>query len=397
MTDTLMTSQLMTPLYASAAMRAIMSDRARLQRMLDFEAALARAEARGRRHLGDRRGHHRRSLQRRTLRHCRAGGCVGPLRQHRRCRGQCADAGGRRARPRRPASFVHWGATSQDVIDTALVLELREAIDALLLDLDLAIKGFTTLAGRHRRTLSVARTLMQHALPMPFGLKLAGYAAALGALARAAAAAAPRGAGAAVRRRRGNARGARRTRHGRGRAARGAARPAVARRALAHPPRSAGRGRRLLRHPRRHLRQDRARRHADDADRGRRGVRAGRARPRRLLDIAAQAQSGRRRGGAVGRDGCAQSRRDPACRPGPGARARARRLAHRLDDVPGAGARHLGRAQRRGRDRRGSRDRRRASARQSRNDRRADHGRGRCRSRSPRRWDARKPMHWCRS
>src|SRR4051812_18500861 len=45
MTDTLMTSQLMTPLYASAAMRAIMDDRARLQRMLDFESALARAEA----------------------------------------------------------------------------------------------------------------------------------------------------------------------------------------------------------------------------------------------------------------------------------------------------------------------------------------------------------------
>src|SRR6476646_5434905 len=45
MTDTPMTSQLTTPLYASAAMRAIMSDRARLQRMLDFEAALARAEA----------------------------------------------------------------------------------------------------------------------------------------------------------------------------------------------------------------------------------------------------------------------------------------------------------------------------------------------------------------
>ena len=45
MTDTLLTSQLMTPLYASTAMRAIMNDRARLQRMLDFEAALARAEA----------------------------------------------------------------------------------------------------------------------------------------------------------------------------------------------------------------------------------------------------------------------------------------------------------------------------------------------------------------
>jgi 3-carboxy-cis,cis-muconate cycloisomerase len=40
-----MPSQLLSPLYAGAAMRAIMSDRARLQRMLDFEAALARAEA----------------------------------------------------------------------------------------------------------------------------------------------------------------------------------------------------------------------------------------------------------------------------------------------------------------------------------------------------------------
>jgi 3-carboxy-cis,cis-muconate cycloisomerase len=74
---------------------------------------------------------------------------------------------------------VHWGATSQDVIDTALMLELRAAIDALIADLDLAIKGFAALAGRHRRTLSVARTLLQQALPMPFGLKLAGYAAAL--------------------------------------------------------------------------------------------------------------------------------------------------------------------------------------------------------------------------
>ena len=82
-------------------------------------------------------------------------------------------------RNKQAAGFVHWGACSQDVIDTALVLELRAAIDALLVDLDIAIKGFTTLAGRHRRTLAVARTLMQQALPMPFGLKLAGYAAAL--------------------------------------------------------------------------------------------------------------------------------------------------------------------------------------------------------------------------
>ena len=77
------------------------------------------------------------------------------------------------------ARYVHWGAAAQDVIDTALMLELRAGIDVLLADLNRAIDGFTALAGRHRRTAAVARTSLQHALPMPFGLKLAGYAAAL--------------------------------------------------------------------------------------------------------------------------------------------------------------------------------------------------------------------------
>jgi 3-carboxy-cis,cis-muconate cycloisomerase len=77
------------------------------------------------------------------------------------------------------AGYVHWGATSQDVIDSALALELRAALDALIADLGRAIEAFATLAGRHRRTASVARTWMQHAVPMPFGLKLANYAAAL--------------------------------------------------------------------------------------------------------------------------------------------------------------------------------------------------------------------------
>jgi len=74
---------------------------------------------------------------------------------------------------------VHWGATSQDVIDTATVLSLRAAIDALLPDVDRAIAGFAKLATQHRTTAVVARTWLQHALPMPFGLKLAEYAAAL--------------------------------------------------------------------------------------------------------------------------------------------------------------------------------------------------------------------------
>jgi 3-carboxy-cis,cis-muconate cycloisomerase len=77
------------------------------------------------------------------------------------------------------ARYVHWGATSQDVIDTATMLGLRAAIDALEPDLDRAIAGFARLARQHRDTAMVARTWLQHALPMPFGLKLAEYAAAL--------------------------------------------------------------------------------------------------------------------------------------------------------------------------------------------------------------------------
>jgi 3-carboxy-cis,cis-muconate cycloisomerase len=77
------------------------------------------------------------------------------------------------------ARYVHWGATSQDVIDTATMLTLRAGIDALDGDLSRAIKGFAALARNHRNTAMVARTWLQHALPMPFGLKAAEYASSL--------------------------------------------------------------------------------------------------------------------------------------------------------------------------------------------------------------------------
>jgi 3-carboxy-cis,cis-muconate cycloisomerase len=77
------------------------------------------------------------------------------------------------------ARYVHWGATSQDIIDTAQVLELAAVIDALIADLDRAVAGFAALAQRHRTTPVAGRTWLQHALPIPFGLKLAGYGAAL--------------------------------------------------------------------------------------------------------------------------------------------------------------------------------------------------------------------------
>lgn len=171
-------SQLTTPLYASPAMRALMTDRARLQRMLDFEAALARAEAAV--------GVIPATAVGEIADACKAERYnIALLAEASTSTGNIANAvvaaliNEVARRNSQAAGYVHWGATSQDMIDTALCLELRTAIDALLLELDVAIKGFNALAGRHRRTLSVARTLMQQALPMPFGLKLAGYAAAL--------------------------------------------------------------------------------------------------------------------------------------------------------------------------------------------------------------------------
>ena len=255
-------------------MRAVLDDRARLQRMLDFEAALARAEAA----VGDRAAEPRRHASPRPARPSStisrrwreaaipAGNLAIPL-----VNALTAEVG---KRSKKAAGYVHWGATSQDVIDTALVLELRAVIDALLADLDRATKAFITLAGRHRRNMTVARTLLQQALPMPFGLKLAGYAAALARSRDRLRAAAQGSAGAAIRRRRRHARGARRERPRRFRAARRAARSHRARRALAQPPRPPCRSRRRARDPRRHLRQDRARRGAADADRGRRSLRA---------------------------------------------------------------------------------------------------------------------------
>ncbi len=179
MTDPLLPSSLLAPLFSSAEMRAVLGDRARLQRMLDFEAALARAEAA----IGIVPSSHVNVI---------AEACRAEL-YDLAALGEAVIPAGNLAIPlvnaltaevgktsRKAAGFVHWGATSQDVIDTATVLELRAVIDLLIADLDRATKAFIALAGRNRRNITAARTLLQQALPIPFGLKLAGYAASLG-------------------------------------------------------------------------------------------------------------------------------------------------------------------------------------------------------------------------
>lgn len=77
------------------------------------------------------------------------------------------------------ATYVHWGATSQDIMDTALVLQLRSALRPIEERLQSLIHELAQLADRHRQTLMAGRTHSQQALPIPFGLKVAGWLAPL--------------------------------------------------------------------------------------------------------------------------------------------------------------------------------------------------------------------------
>ena len=80
--------------------------------------------------------------------------------------------------PRRPG-FVHWGATSQDVVDTALVLLLSKCHTLLAADHERIQRGLRQLSDSHADTVMLGRTLLQPAPPITFGLKAAGWLAAL--------------------------------------------------------------------------------------------------------------------------------------------------------------------------------------------------------------------------
>lgn len=77
------------------------------------------------------------------------------------------------------ADYVHWGATSQDILDTARVLQIRAALESIESVLGSLIENLARLADRHRQTLMPGRTHSQQALPITFGFKVAGWLAPL--------------------------------------------------------------------------------------------------------------------------------------------------------------------------------------------------------------------------
>ena len=84
------------------------------------------------------------------------------------------DAVGNKAAP-----YVHWAATTQDIIDTATVLQIRSALRVIEPRLAAIIARLAKLADHHRQTVMAGRTHGQQALPVSFGLKIAGWLAPL--------------------------------------------------------------------------------------------------------------------------------------------------------------------------------------------------------------------------
>jgi 3-carboxy-cis,cis-muconate cycloisomerase len=75
--------------------------------------------------------------------------------------------------------YVHWGATTQDIMDTARVLQIRAALEVIEIDLNTAIRKLADLARRYQDQVMPGRTHSQHALPITFGYKVATWLAPL--------------------------------------------------------------------------------------------------------------------------------------------------------------------------------------------------------------------------
>src|SRR5690606_10074977 len=71
------------------------------------------------------------------------------------------------------ARWIHWGATTQDVVDTGLVLQMKQGLDLLERQLSAVINDVARLSREHRDTVMPGRTFQQQAAPVTFGFKTA--------------------------------------------------------------------------------------------------------------------------------------------------------------------------------------------------------------------------------
>ena len=174
MPSTILDSAVFRDIFTTEAMRAVWSDENRVQKYLDFEAALARAQARLKiipQEAADE-----------IVKHCdaklidmaklkeateRIGYPVLPVVQQlvKLCKDKLGE-------------WSHWGATTQDITDTATVLQMREGLDIVGKEIDAICDALAVLAKKYRDTPMAGRSNLQQAVPITFGYKMATMLAA---------------------------------------------------------------------------------------------------------------------------------------------------------------------------------------------------------------------------
>ncbi len=174
MPSTILNSAVFRDIFTTEAMRRVFSDENRVQKYLDFEAALARAQAR--------LGIIPQEAADEIVRHCsaetidmtklkeateRIGYPVLPVVQQlvKLCKGGLGE-------------WSHWGATTQDITDTATVLQIREALELVEKDINAISDALAALAKKYRDTPMAGRSNLQQAVPITFGYKMATMLAA---------------------------------------------------------------------------------------------------------------------------------------------------------------------------------------------------------------------------
>ncbi|MFY9758979.1 MAG: lyase family protein, partial [Xanthobacteraceae bacterium] len=169
MPTSLIDSAVFRDIFTTEPMRRVFSDENRVQKYLDFEAALARAQAR--------LGIIPKEAAEEICRHChvaeidfaklktqteRIGYPVLPVVQQ--LVALCRDGLG---------EWCHWGATTQDITDTATVMQIREALTLIEGDLERIADALAALARKYRDTPMAGRSNLQQAVPITFGYKMA--------------------------------------------------------------------------------------------------------------------------------------------------------------------------------------------------------------------------------
>jgi 3-carboxy-cis,cis-muconate cycloisomerase len=175
MTATALDSAIFRDIFSTPEMRAVFSDERRTSYYLEIEAALARAQAR--------LGIIPEKAAQEIVRQCRIENIdLARLKQQterigypilgvvQQIVGLCADGLG---------EWCHWGATTQDITDTAAIMQIRAALDLVEQDMEAIATALADLARRYRDTPMAGRSNLQQAVPLTFGFKMAALLAAM--------------------------------------------------------------------------------------------------------------------------------------------------------------------------------------------------------------------------